>query len=99
MQELDLQELRLQIDSVDKQLGKVLEQRLNLVLQVAEYKKAQGMPVKDAAREAKVIAKVTGLLQNQSYTPAVAAIMRCIIDQACILEEAALQEKPEVPIR
>lgn len=99
MQKLDLQKIRLQIDVVDKQLATILEQRLELVLQVAEYKKAHGMPVKDVAREAKVIAKVTGLLNNKNYTPAVANIMRCIIEQACILEEDALQEKTEVKFR
>lgn len=39
MQKLDLQKIRLQIDAVDKQLATILEQRLELVLQVAEYKK------------------------------------------------------------
>ena len=66
MQKLDLQKIRLQIDAVDKQLATILEQRLELVLQVAEYKKAHRMPVKDVAREAKVIAKVTGLLNNKN---------------------------------
>jgi chorismate mutase/prephenate dehydratase len=91
--ELDLGAIRQQIDKVDHELAKVLEARLQLVMQVAEYKKSKGLPVKDAAREAQVISKVQGLLENQQYAAAVGGIMRSIIDAACELEEAALAEK------
>ena len=37
--ELDLGAIRQQIDKVDRELAKVLEARLQLVMQVAEYKK------------------------------------------------------------
>lgn len=90
MQELDLEMLRKEIDKVDAQLADILENRLQLVMQVAAYKKAKGMPVKDKNREAKVIAKVAGFLANKDYSIAVKNIMRGIIDQACVLEEAAL---------
>ena len=55
MAELDLEVIRKEIDKVDRQLAAILEARLGLVMQVAEYKKAKGMPVKDKAREAKVV--------------------------------------------
>lgn len=90
MQELDLGAIREQIDKVDRQLAQVLEARLQLVMQVAAYKKSKGMPVKDAGREAQVISKVQGLLHNPQYAPAAGRIMRSIIDAACELEEAAL---------
>lgn len=92
MQELELVQIRQQIDKIDKQLAAVLEQRLKLVLDVAAYKKSKGLPVKDAAREAKVIAKVTGQLENKDYTDAVAGIMRSVIDAACDLEETAIAD-------
>ena len=92
MQELELVQIRQQIDKLDKQLAAVLEERLQLVLDVAAYKKAKGLPVKDVQREAKVIAKVTGQLQNKEYTDAVAGIMRSIIDAACDLEETAIAD-------
>ncbi len=92
MQDLDLEAIRKEIDKADSQLAEVLENRLQLVMQVAAYKKAKGMPVKDKNREAKVIAKVASLLENKDYSIAVKNIMRGIIDQACVLEEAALIE-------
>ena len=92
MQELDLETIRKDIDRMDQQLAEVLENRLQLVMQVAAYKKAKGLPVKDKAREAKVIDKVAGFLENKDYSVAVKNIMRGIIDQACVLEETALAE-------
>ena len=90
MAELDLEVIRKEIDKVDRQLAAILEARLGLVMQVAEYKKAKGMPVKDKAREAKVVEKVTGFLDNKDYVPAVETIMHSIMDAACVLEEAEL---------
>ena len=87
MEKLDLQKIRHDIDTVDKKLAQALEERLQLVLQVAEYKRELGLPVRDLAREEQVIAKVTSLLDNQDYAPAVAGIMRSIIDAACSIEE------------
>lgn len=95
MQELDLESIRKEIDKVDQQLADVLESRLHLVMQVAAYKKSKGLPVKDKAREAKVISKVAGFLENKEYSSAVKNIMRGIIDQACVLEEALLAEDSE----
>lgn len=93
VQELDLQEIRKNIDSVDRKLAEALQARLNLVMQVAEYKKSKGLPVKDAAREAAVIKKVTELVPEEAYKTAVAKIMRSIIDAACDLEVAELAKK------
>ena len=59
---------------------------------MAAYKKSKGLPVKDKNREAKVIEKVAGFLENKEYSVAVKNIMRGIIDQACLLEETALSE-------
>lgn len=91
--ELDLEQIRTEIDKADKELAKVLETRLNLVMQVAAYKKSQGMPVKDVVREAKVINKVVSYLEDDKYAPALRNIMRSIIDAACELEEAELSEE------
>uniref|UniRef100_UPI0026F0E1D2 chorismate mutase n=1 Tax=Phascolarctobacterium succinatutens TaxID=626940 RepID=UPI0026F0E1D2 len=75
MQELDLEKIRQEIDKVDQQLADVLESRLQLVMQVAAYKKSKGLPVKDKNREAKVIEKVAGFLENKEYSVAVKNIM------------------------
>ena len=99
MAELDLEVIRQEIDKCDRQLAAVLEARLGLVMQVAEYKKSKGMPVKDKAREAKVIEKVTGFLENKDYVPAVETIMHAIMDAACVLEEAELAKNADKKLK
>lgn len=93
MQDLDLQEIRKKIDEADRRLAEVLSCRLELVMQVAEYKKSRGLPVKDAAREEIVIDRVKALVAKESHKDAVGRIMRSIIDAACELEEAELAKK------
>ena len=52
MEKLDLEAIRRRIDKIDAQLVAALEERMEAVLEVAAYKKQQGLPVLDAAREA-----------------------------------------------
>ena len=52
-----LEQARAEIDTVDAQLAALFERRMAAVLQVAEYKRAHGLPIYDAAREAAVLEK------------------------------------------
>ena len=66
MTEPDLTKLRQEIDRLDSILVEALEQRMDVVRQVAAYKDARNMQVLDRERETQVIAKTvrTGLLQS-----------------------------------
>lgn len=61
---MDLNELRKEIDDVDRQIVALFEKRLEISEHMAEYKKNTGMPVQDKAREAEKIAQV----QSQAHT-------------------------------
>ena len=61
---MDLNELRKEIDAVDRQIVALFEKRLEISERMAEYKKNTGMPVQDKAREAEKIA----LVQSQAHT-------------------------------
>ena len=50
-----LEQARREIDTVDAQLAALFERRMKAVLSVAEYKKAHGLPIFDAAREKVVL--------------------------------------------
>ena len=52
-----LEQARAEIDEVDAQLAALFERRMAAVLLVAEYKRAHGLPIFDAAREAAVLEK------------------------------------------
>lgn len=90
-EKLDLEAIRREIDEADGILINAFERRLDAVLKVAEYKKANNLPVRDRARELKVIEKAQGRLQNKAYAPAAADLMESIMAIARNLEEEQLQ--------
>jgi len=78
--EPDLAKLRREIDRLDTILADALEQRMDVVRQVAAYKDARHMQVLDREREEQVIAKVTGQLKNPAYAPHMRNIMEKIME-------------------
>lgn len=78
--EPDLAKLRREIDRLDTILADALEQRMDVVRQVAAYKDARHMQVLDREREEQVIAKVTGQLKNTAYAPHIRNIMEKIME-------------------
>ena len=55
---MDLSEIRQDIDQIDDQLVKLFCQRMNLSAKVADYKKANNMPIFVPARERAILQKV-----------------------------------------
>ena len=51
----DLQQLRVEIDAVDRELIRLFAQRMDICGQVAQYKAAQGMAIYAPQREAQVL--------------------------------------------
>jgi monofunctional chorismate mutase len=72
----DLQELRTEIDEIDRQLVALFEKRMNTVTQVAQYKLANNIPVLNSGREQQVIDKCVALLENKDYTEALTEWMQ-----------------------
>ena len=64
-----LEQARAEIDTVDAQLAALFERRMAAVLQVAEYKRAHGLPIYDAAREAAVLEKAATRIQQPALRP------------------------------
>ena len=64
-----LEQARAEIDTVDAQLAALFERRMAAVLQVAEYKRAHGLPIHDAAREAAVLEKAAARIQQPALRP------------------------------
>ena len=67
---MDINELRQQIDSVDKELVELFKKRMNVSAQVAEYKRENNMRVLDPSRERALLAKVSELsgAEFEQYT-------------------------------
>ncbi|WP_057490980.1 chorismate mutase [Streptococcus orisasini] len=76
---MDLQDIRRQIDAVDKELVSCLEKRMDLVSQVAAYKKASGKAVLDSKREELLLQRIAELTANNAYRSAVLATFTDIL--------------------
>ena len=57
--ELDLQEIRKQLDQIDDQMIDLFCRRMRLVLDVVAYKKEKGLPILDAGRENAILDRLT----------------------------------------
>ena len=55
------------INETDKEMARLFEVRMDAAKVVAEYKKVNGLPVDDFAREAEIIARNTNYINNEEY--------------------------------
>ena len=56
---MDLKESRDRIDKIDDQLEALFKERMEIAARIGEYKKANGLPVQDSAREKEILAART----------------------------------------
>ena len=64
---MDLDIIRQEIDQIDDQIVKLLEERMHLVEGVVAYKKASGKPILDTKREEAIFEKVRSRVSNKKY--------------------------------
>jgi len=81
----ELLELRKKIDALDKEMLSTLEERFELINDVARFKKKNGMPFRDLAREEEVIKSKYGLTELPEDF--VNRLFRLIMDEALKREE------------
>lgn len=92
-----LDDWRRQIDALDSELLRLLNQRAAIACEIASIKVASGLPAYDGNRERQVLARVaeknTGPLDQQSVTDIFAAIIR----ETRRLGTQRMQEASEIP--
>ena len=64
---MDLNIIRQEIDQIDDQIVKLLEERMHLVEGVVAYKKASGKAILDTKREEAIFEKVRSRVSNKKY--------------------------------
>ena len=62
---MELNELRNQIDQIDKEMAVLFEKRMKIVKQIGEYKKENNLPILDKKREEEVIEKNSKYLHDE----------------------------------
>ena len=64
---MDLDIIRQEIDQIDDQIVRLLEERMYLVEGVVAYKKSTGKPILDTKREEVIFEKVRNRVSNKKY--------------------------------
>ncbi|MEG2413668.1 MAG: chorismate mutase [Clostridia bacterium] len=75
-----LDELRSQIDEIDKKMIALLEKRMQVAQAVGEYKKQHKTPVLQTARESVVFDNAVKNLNDKSYAPQAKEFMTAVMD-------------------
>jgi monofunctional chorismate mutase len=81
----ELDNVRKKIDSIDKNILALVEERFELVNEVARIKKSKGLPIRDLKREEEVIKSKLGLTELSEEF--VAKLYRLILDESIKHEE------------
>ena len=79
---MDLDSIRQEIDQIDDQIVKLLEERMQLVEEVVAYKKASGKPILDTKREKVIFEKVRSLVEDKRYQETIVATFSDILKRS-----------------
>jgi chorismate mutase/prephenate dehydrogenase len=92
--------LRAMIDSLDRELLQIMARRMSLVAEVAAYKRAHGLHIRDAQREREVLADRARLAESLGLPPGeIESIFRLLLrasrdQQAALRAEVAPDSTP-----
>lgn len=73
-----LQECRIDIDRIDAEIQRLFEERMTVVAEVADYKKANHLPVFDAVREEEKIVKMRAQASDESLADGIEQLYRTV---------------------
>ena len=79
---MDLASIRQEIDQIDDQIVKLLEERMHLVEEVVAYKKASGKPILDTKREEVIFDKVRNRVEDKRYQETIVATFSDILKRS-----------------
>lgn len=85
---MTLQQLRRQIDDVDRRILPLLNRRARLAVRVGQLKQRQGLKLFDPARERAILRRLSEANPGPLSAEAVRAIYREILRQARRLEQS-----------
>ena len=79
---MDLDIIRQEIDQIDDQIVKLLEERMHLVEDVVAYKKASGKAILDTKREEVIFEKVRSRIGDKRYQETIVATFSDILKRS-----------------
>lgn len=79
--------IRKEIDSIDQDLSRLLERRLELAQTLGSWKNEMGLPIKDADREKRVLEGIKDRLPDSKLIENVLALYSAILKESCKVQE------------
>ena len=89
----ELENLRERIDTIDKELIALFEERMNVVNDIAEYKIKNNLPILNQNREDIVISKVKAIVKNKDYTDSATDFIKDIMAISRKYQEKFISEQ------
>ncbi len=75
-----LDECRVEIDEIDKELARLFEKRMKLAKEVVIYKKSNNMEIFQPEREKEVLEKNTARVENEDLKPFVNELFKEVME-------------------
>ena len=88
MSELDA--ARADITRIDENMARLFEERMHAVARVAAYKKENGLPIRDPAREEALVDRCRGLIQDPAVEAQYVEFLRREIEISCQYQESLI---------
>lgn len=95
----DLNQCRKEIDEIDKQLMILFEKRMDIVINVAEYKKDNNLPILNYKREEEVINKNVGNIKNKEYEHIARKFFEDLMEVSRRLQDKFISSKDTIEIK
>ena len=76
----ELENLREKIDTIDKEMIALFEERMDIVADIATYKIKNNLPVLNQNREDIVVSKVKSTVKNKDYANSAADLIKDIME-------------------
>ncbi len=86
----DMKDYRAMIDEIDAKMLKLYEERMDVVRNIAMYKKENNLPVYDAAREDAKIDEVFASVKNKQYADGAAQLFITLMQASKEFQEELL---------
>lgn len=90
---IDLLESRTKIDEIDRQMVELFEKRMELAMDIADYKKSVGKPIFDAAREDEKLTTLKAMAGSEFNQKAIADLFKQIMSMSRRLQYMLLESQ------
>jgi len=90
---MELSEIRVKLDELDKELVEIIKKRMDLIPHVAEYKKGKGIPRYQPEREAEIIKAKRELAEEVGVSPdLIEDIIKRLIEESHEVQKGILEK-------